>query len=256
MFEEILNLHQGEFIPEAYSIEADRWAAKHKYTDMHPAICDAEAELIGVPGFSWTRFSRNNLLDVWRSDGCSFSTKYIATLWWGNVNFRIKARVFSPGNMTRLQDVSPRLEQALTEASAAADFPEFQNRLTAIFENMLRGGDFYIACVGSAFFTKVLQFFFAANPVAANPGFLPIIADRWLMQAVYCEMTDLGAAELRDHVFRFYNGAVSLRNEPAAAYGEYIGFFNDRCAELGVSAWDMEPRLFRNPLVRARFQQF
>lgn len=253
MFEEILNSHQGKFVPEAYSIEAELRAAK-EYTDMHPAICDAEAELNGVPGFSWTRFSRNNLRDVWRSDRCSFSTKYIATLWWGNVYFRNKARVFSPENMTRLQAVSPRLEQALTEASAAADFPEFQNRLTAIFENMLKGGEFYVTRVSSAFFTKVLQFFFAANPVAANPGFLPIIADKWLMRAVYCEMTDLGAAELRDHVFRFYRGVVSLRNESAAAYGEYIRFFNNRCAELGVSAWDMELRLFRNQLVKARFQ--
>ena len=81
MFEEILNLHQGEFVPEAYSIEADRRAA-NEYTGMHPAICDAEAELNGVPGFSWTEFSRNSLRNVWRSDGCSFSTKYIATLWW------------------------------------------------------------------------------------------------------------------------------------------------------------------------------
>lgn len=74
----------------------------------------------------------------------------------------------------------------------------------------MQSGVFRIPYVGVAFFTKVLQFYFAAHPVSSRNGFLPIIADRWIMRAVYNDMTDCSDIELRDSVFALDHGNVFI----------------------------------------------
>ncbi len=255
MFKEIIIKQEVPFVPESFSIEDERWKTKHEATDCHEAVVYAELELINVDGFDWFRFSRNNLKDVWASN-CCFRTKYLATLWWGHVFRQIFNEVYSPQNLDKMRRISAGLNKALTDAAQTKGYKEFCEKLSAIIASM-QGGAFRIPYVGPAFFTKVIQFFFAAHPVQSKKDYLPIIADRWLMRALYCEMTDCGDIDIRNDVFVHDQKNIFLRKEGkgdiAESYIKYIEYFNQRCKVLGVNPWDMEGQLFKNSDVKRHF---
>lgn len=255
MFKEIIKKQEGPFVPESFSLEEERWKTKHEATDCHEVVINAELELINVDGFNWFRFSRNNLKDVWASD-CSFSTKYIATLWWGHVFRQIFNDVYSPTNLDKVSRISTRLNNALTDAALTQDYEEFCEKLSAIIASM-QGGPFRIPYVGPAFFTKIIQFFFSTHQVQSKKDYLPIIADRWLMRALFCEMTDCGDIDIRDDVFVLDHRNVFLRKDGngciAESYVKYNDYYNQRCKAIGIHPWDMEGLLFRNRDVRRHF---
>ena len=257
MFQEVIKLTQGKYHPESFSIEQAIWKAKHEASNMHKAIIDAECDLPHVHGFTWDAFSRENLRDVWSCSECSFPTKYITTLWWGGVFPLIFNKVFSDKNLTRLLRISPSLEQALVDASLETDFGQFNTQLADIVTKM-QDGAFRVPYVGPAFFTKVIQFFFASHGLAARQNFLPIIADTWLMRAVFSELTDRKEIAKRDSILIIDNKNVFLRKDGhghmTESYLAYIEYFNLRCAELGVSPWFMEASLFKNELVRNHYK--
>ena len=256
MFEEILKNKAGGFTPESFPIEEEFWKTKHEASHMHKIVIIAEAELSQVEGFDWKSFSRDNLRDVW-SSRCSFCTKYLATLWWGHVFRRIFNEVYSPSNLNKMKRISARLNSALLDAAQTKNHKEFCEKISGIIESM-QGGAFRIPYVGPAFFTKVIQFFFAAHPIQSEKEYLPIIADRWLMRALYCEMTDCDNIDVRDDVFAQDRRNVFLRKDGkgsiAESYVKYVEYFNQRCKTIGAHPWDMEGLLFKNHIVKQRFQ--
>ena len=252
MFEEIIRNQGNTPTPESYSIEEEIWKTKHEATDCHMAVVEAELELIDVEGF---RFNRNNLKDVWASN-CSFRTKYLATLWWGHVFRQIFNDVYSPANLDKMKRISARLNGALLDAAQTKDFNDFCTRLSAIISSM-QGGAFRIPYVGPAFFTKVIQSFFAAHPVQSKKDYLPIIADRWLLRALYCEMTDCGNLDASNDILVLDRKNVFLKKDGkgciADSYIKCIDYFNQRCKAIGIHPWNMEGLLFKNSAVRLHF---
>lgn len=255
MFKEILESRIQFLEPEYYSIDEERWKTKNEATDFHEAVFDAEFELPLVNGFDWVLFSSDKLRDVWASD-CSFHTKYLVTLWWGRVPRQIFNNVYSPDNLDRLRRISGRLERALVRAARAGDFKEFCKRLSAIVTEMQTGA-YSLPYIGPAFFTKVIQFFFAAHPLLSQEDFLPISADCRLMRALYCEMADCGDADVCAEVFAIDGRNVFLRKDKkgsiAESYIKYVNYFNQRCGDLSVNPRDMEIQLRRNCAVQQRF---
>ena len=255
MFKELLSAKGTAIEPESFSIEEERWKSKHQATDNHPVVVKAELEIGQVEGLDWCHFDRNNLKDVWSSD-CSLPSKYIATLWWGHVFPQIFNEVYSSSNLNRLVKISPKLGKALDDASQTKSYTEFCDKLSTIIESMQQG-NFRLPYVGVAFFTKVIQFYFAAHPVQSKEDFLPIIADRWLLRALYCEMTDCGDIEKRDELLVIDHKIVFLKKDRkgciADSYIKYIQYFNQRCEALEVNPWDMEALLFKNSAVKRHF---
>lgn len=214
----------------------------------HEIVLLAHNELNHFQGIDLLHFTRDMLRDVWASN-CHITTKYLATLWWGNVNYRIFNRVFSAQNMDRLQGISAVLGESLEILSYSVK----AQTLLDIFVRMYHPrGDLKVPYVGYAFFTKVLQFSVAAYQ-RDDQVLLPIIADQWLMKALYCEMTDAGFG-LRDDIFVIAPNGISLQDIPESYYS-YVDWFNHRCQSLNVTPWDMEGRLFRNPIVAEHYNQ-
>lgn len=257
MFEELIQTTGIAVEPESFSIEEERWKSKHQATDNHIVVVNAEIEIGQVEGFDWFHFDRNNLKDVWSLD-CSLPTKYLATLWWGHVFPQIFNEVYSSSNLNRLVRISPKLGKALDDASHEKNFTVFREKLSSIVESM-QLGTFRLPYVGVAFFTKVIQFFFASHPIQSKEEFLPIIADRWLLRAIYCEMTDCGDTDKRDDFLVIDHKIVFLKKDSrgcvADSYFKYIQYFNQRCADLGVHPWDMEALLFKNSAVKRHFSE-
>lgn len=255
MFEEIIRNQGTTPDPNSFSIEKEIRKAKHEATNCHEAVVHAEAELLSVKGLDLRNFNRNSLKDVWASN-CSFGTKYLATLWWGHVFRQIFNNVYSQENLNKIQRISSPLNSALTDAAQTKDYQEFCKKLSAIVASM-QGGSYRIPYVGPAFFTKIIQFFFAAHPVQSRKDYLPIIADRWLLRALYCEMTDCGNTSVRDDVLVLDHTNVFLRKERngciAESYVKCIDYFNERCKAIGVHPWNMEGLLFKNDTVRRHF---
>lgn len=219
----------------------------------HTIVLLAQNELNHFPGIELRHFTRDMLKEVWASN-CQITTKYLATLWWGAVNFRLFNRVFSAQNMDRLQDISGELGFRLDNLVYGLNNHAGTQELAEIFQQMaLPFGDLRVPYVGSAFFTKVLQFHVAAHQLN-NQVLLPIIADRWMMMALYCEMTDAGFG-LRDDIISIgHNGMAMLSNNPNS-YIMYVEWYNNRCNQYDVSPWEMEGRLFRNPVVAQQYNQ-
>lgn len=249
MFQEVLNNINGGFTQSAYDISG-QIVRTLQNSNNHPVVIRAQEEL-GELGIHPDQFDRNSLLYVWQSD-VHFTTKYLATLWWGNVG-RNFSRVFTSENMDSLQVFSNDLENALLASTNAPERDAFLQELANIIIQMqIHGGAYKISRVGTAFYTKILQFFYASNPIETNPNYLPVIADQWIMKAVYCEMTDLGDIQQRDNVFHLSGEQLSLTDIPDS-YFDFISYFNNRSVDLGVSAWNMESYLFRNQLVQEHF---
>lgn len=249
MFHEVLNSIHGDFAPSAYDITGQIHRSD-QYSHNHPIVLLAQEELRGL-GIYLDHFDRISLLAVWQSD-VHFTTKYLATLWWGNVG-RNFSRVFTSENMDRLQVFSNDLINALLASTHSPDVEAFLHELgNIIIQMQIHGGTYKISSIGTAFYTKILQFFYASNPIVTNPNYLPVIADQWIMKAVYCEMTDLGDIHQRDDLFKLTGNGMSLRFIPDS-YLFFIAYFNNRCQDLGVNAWNMESYLFRSQLVQNHF---
>lgn len=218
----------------------------------HELILEAYNDLQHIPWINLQDFNRDMLRELWASD-CYITTKYLATLWWGNVNFRIFNRAFSHNNMGRLQALSAELDNRLHVLSETLNNHEGIQCLQDTFIDMNQpNGILKVPYVGSAFLTKIIQFSCASHQIN-DDVLLPIIADRWLLMALFCEMTDENFAA-RDAILVAGPNLVSLSNNPDS-YVAYVEWYNNRCHQLAVSPWEMEGRLFRNPFVAAYYSQ-
>ena len=222
-------------------------------SDNHETVLLAQNELNRFPGIDLQHFTREMLRDVWRSD-CRITTKYLATLWWGGVHFGIFNRAYSHQNVDRIREISEDLEVQLNELSNELYARDRSHRLPDVFMQMYHPYGFLkVPFVGIAFFTKVLQFHVAAHQ-RDDQTLLPIIADKWMMKAMYCEMTDAADFELRDTIFFVSPRGIALHGVPES-YILYTEWYNNRCHLFNVSPWEMEGRLFRNPVVAQQYAQ-
>ena len=247
MFERIQNnpaLNNG---PVTFTILQQMEKARE--TSHHHHIVErAYSDLKENRDYSLDRFGRDALRSVWRSN-LSFTTKYLATLWWGNTG-RNFTRVFTPENMEKLNGFAHDLENDLRAATKAKDLNGFWNLLNELFNKLdQQNGEYKLSRISYAFFTKMLQFFFASHPIAARNEFgsrpyLPVISDQWIMKAVYVDM----ARELRGKTFSANAKTISLKNTPDS-YRVFVDYFNSRSNHLGRNAWELEELLFRNPQV-------
>ena len=253
MFEIIQNnpaLNNGPVtFPILQQIEKARETSHH-----HHIVEDAYTDLTQNGDYDMDRFGRDALRRVWRSD-LSFTTKYLATLWWGNTG-RNFTRVFTQENMEKLSRFAHDLENNLKIAAKATDINVFWGHLNEMFIQLdQQNGDYKLSRISYAFFTKMLQFYFASHPIAAKNEFssrpyIPVISDQWIMKAVYVDMTD----GLRGKTFSANAKAISLKNTPDS-YRKMVDYFNRRSNDLGRDAWEMEELLFRNPQVAEKWKE-
>lgn len=226
---------QTERIP--YSIEKGiRSALRH--SQGHPVVQEAVEYLRSH--FTTTGFSGDHLLELWRTEEVAFTTKCLATFWWGNLA-RGVATAYSPENINRLQAFSGSLLLELETAQNASSFDVAISMITNIFRSFEAGGAYKLEQVNVSFFTKIFEFYFASHPIASNPGFLPIICDDWLRQGVFVEMGDSGANDLRDVI---YKSPASLRQHNysyAESYIAFISYFNQRVTELQIEFPELTP---------------
>ena len=197
--------------------------------------------------------SRENLLEIWRNEEYPLGIKYLSTLWWGNKT-RNASVAYSERNIDLLNRFQADLNEALIHISTANDLNEALILLSELFYEMelhrnLEGGDFYLEQIGSAFFTKVLQYFFASHPIESNPAFLPVICDQWLCRAVYIEMTENEQFAQRDAIFRNPTSFRCHNDSCSDSYRAFINYFNERVGQLALShpsltSFEMEGRIF------------
>ncbi len=228
MFNEITTQLYPQTARAPYSIENRIRAAVH-YSQGHPVVQEAANYLRGH--FNTESFSGDHLLSLWRSEEVSFTTKCLATFWWGNLSRGI-ATAYAPQNMDRLQAFSDKLLFELQTAMNAATFDVAIDTLRRLFREFEVGGAYKLERVGVSFFTKIFEFYFASHPFLSNPGFLPIICDVWLRQGVYVEMTDMGDNNLRDDVFTAPTILCQQNYSYAESYITYIFYFNQRVTAL------------------------
>jgi hypothetical protein len=197
--------------------------------------------------------SRENLFELWRNEEYSLGIKYLSTLWWGNKT-RHASVAYSNDNICTLNRIQVDLSAVLNQIAASNNFNEALDLLSELFYEMEphrnhRGGNFYLKQIGSAFFTKVLQYYFASHPLESNPAFLPIICDQWLCKAVYIEMTENDQIVQRDAIF---TNPITFRchNDSCSdSYIAFINYFNARVGQLtavypDLTSFEMEGRIF------------
>lgn len=190
--------------------------------------------------------SGDNLIEIWRNDEYPFASKYLATLWWGDKKRRAST-VYASSNIQLMNN--QRILEAMQLVQTQQDFEKAIDALREVYQEMCEGGAYYVPQVGPAFFSKILEFFFAAYPLHSNPAFLPIICDRWLCRAVYAEMKERGETALLDSIFRSSTAFRMREGSTWGCYLDYINYFNRRVTELQVqfpdlSAYMLEGYLF------------
>ena len=228
MFQEITTQLYPQTNRAPYPIES-RIRSAIRYSEGHPIVQGAADYLRN--NFDTSNFSGNDLLDIWRDYDVQFTTKCLATFWWGNLSHQI-ATAYSYNNMERLGAISGELLHHLELTSSEASFDTAIDRLRTIFMSFEPGGQFKLERVGVSFFTKLFEFFFASHPIESNPDFLPIICDDWLRRGLYVEMSDREDVDSRNVV---YNTPSSLRAHARSYADSYINFcvyFNQRVTEL------------------------
>lgn len=250
MFEQLVNnLYPGN-ARMAYSVsERVNLALRHSQND---ALVRQTANLIERDYHSI--LSGDDLIEIWRNDEYPFASKYLATLWWGGKK-RHATTVYAPENIQLMNN--QQILDAMRRVQAQQDFGKAMSALQEVYQGMCEGGSYYIPQVGPAFFSKVLEYYFAANPLHSKPKFLPIICDIWLCQAVYAEMTERGETALRNSIFRSPTAFRMREGSTWGCYLDYINYFNRRVTELqaqfpDLSAYMLEGYLFTSGRVLAK----
>ena len=178
------------------------------------------------------RLRKSELLDIWKDDSISFAARCLVTLWWGHPSHFHFSEVYSKSNIAVLS--SPKVENEFRALSEQKDFAIFKTDLESLYSKF-RNGEYALNEISVSFFTKFFHFWFASHPVKSNPGYLPVIADDIMRCAVFAEMMDRG--ENVEEVF--YTRDASLRS-----YVAFADKFNAYAQESGISAFDLEDRLF------------
>ena len=253
MFEKIQNnpaLNNG---PVTFTILHQMVKARET-SHNHPIVEKAYTALTENQDYDLDHFGREALRNVWSSN-LPFTTKYLATLWWGNTG-RNFSRVFTPANMKKLSGFAYNLENDLSVTAQAKDINVFWRHLNELFNQLdQQDGAYKLSRISYAFFSKMLQFYFASHPIAAKSEnssrpYIPVISDQWIMKAVYVDMTDA----LRAKTFSANAKVISLKKTPDS-YRQMVDYFNSRSNNLGRDAWEMEELLFRNPQVAEEWKQ-
>lgn len=228
MFHEITTHLYPQTNRAPYPIES-RVRSAIRYSEGHPIVQGAADYLRG--SFDTLNFSGNDLLNIWRNYDVPFTTKCLATFWWGNLSHQI-ATAYSYNNMERLGAISGELLHHLELTSSEASFDTAIDRLRTIFMSFEPGGQFKLDRVDVSFFTKIFEFYFASHPLESNPEFLPIICDMWLRKGVFVEMDERGEDYLKNCTFRNATSLTSSNSSYVESYITFCIYFNQRVMDL------------------------
>lgn len=242
MFEQLLQVNYEGGIQ--YPVQG-RINLALNHSHFHPLVVEAADLVQQVYGAA---LSRENLLEIWQDEDYSFVTKYLATLWWGNKR-RHANTAYSPDNINLLNGFADHLQDDLHQISASNHFNDAEDLLFLLFNNLEPGGIYFLEQIGSAYFSKIMQFYFASHTWVSNHTFLPIICDQWLCRAIFIEMTENGLVAQRDQIFRNPTSFRLHQRSCAQSYIAFINYFNERVGQLtanhpGLSSFEMEGRIF------------
>lgn len=196
---------------------------------------------------------KSELLKLWKDEDIEFSCKILATILWGGLSHRLGRRVYSSNNFDNILSLENQIKNDFENLSHKDTFDDFVVGLKILFKNFEKGGIYHINGVGIAFFTKIFHFWFASHPLVSRPGFLPVIADKWMKLAVYAEMAD-NNDDSRFELFSVRNGNPDSidfrRNQGNAddAYVRFILYFNDVANNLNDRHSDLTPFMLEDIL--------
>lgn len=208
----------------------------HPLVEQSSLVCNGHCVQNGV-------VKKTELISIWSDNAVSLPSKMLITLWWGKVGHYNGGRVYSACNLDRLNGIAEPLENDLSEISNCADFNESLRLLEAVFRKFEKGGDYHIDGVGKSFFTKWLYFWFLSHPLASNPDFLPVIADKWMCYAIYAAMCDHEDAS-RHELFNTGYSSPDLRlrrYSHASSYITFIRYFNSLVDEMRQFQMELTP---------------
>ncbi|WP_304142252.1 hypothetical protein [Mesoflavibacter zeaxanthinifaciens] len=198
MFENILDIlkypdyKQKAFNIDPYKTTAIKRAGNHDI--IKSTISDIENNNISLKSFD-----RIRLVDIWKSETFSFSSKIIVTFWWGGLSHNNQAPLFyKSDNLNSLKLTSEILEQYFKNINTSKTKDELVAQLKDIYQALkfknkkIDNHVIKISGINTSFFTKLFQFYFYTNPSEISNRFLPIIADKWSRIAVLADMMNNG----------------------------------------------------------------
>lgn len=134
MFENILdilkypNYKQKAFNIDPYKTTAIKRAGNHDI--IKTTISDIENNNISLKSFD-----RIRLVDIWKSETFSFSSKIIVTFWWGGLSHNNQAPLFyKSDNLNSLKFTSEILEQYFKNINTSKTKDELVAQLKEIYQ--------------------------------------------------------------------------------------------------------------------------
>lgn len=234
MFEEVI---KQENIRRDGPVEISRFERQAQRVSGNHRLVEATKRAITRFSFEEGLLKKSELLELWRSENMDFACKVLATIWWGGPNYQLERLIYSSANLDKILMLESPIRRDLEVLSQIDAFGEFVIGLKSLFCKFERGGEYHIAGVDVAFFTKIFHFWFASHPLASCPDFLPIIADKWMKLAVYAEMAD-NNDDSRFELFSVKEGKpdnidfVRIQKSAGDAYIRFICYFNDSVNKL------------------------
>lgn len=185
MILDILNLNKENPAQKPFSLDAFISRAKYFAKD-HPLIIDT---LKFLPASN--KLDRILLLNIYSNNEIPFHVKMVMTFWWGGLSHQYQAPIFyQRNNLDKILAFSGALEADLKD-SIDSDQKKFKESLGLIF-NSFDHGDYKISGINYSYFTKILQFYFQLPFQKKQISYLPLIADKWSMRAVFAMMLEDG----------------------------------------------------------------
>lgn len=187
---------------------------------------------------------KSELLSIWCDEQISFAAKCLITIWWGKPSHLISTSVYTEHNLAILSN--PEVEQDFITLADEVNFARFLDGMRDLFRKFERGGEYHLNGINTAFFTKIFHFYFASHPIASNPDFLPVIADKWMKLAVYAEMSDKGD-DARHTIFSLRNNDpqnidfACHNGSAASSYLDFISYFNEAVHDMKADFSSLTP---------------
>ena len=181
------------------------------------------------------RICKTELLNLWKDECLTFAAKCLVTLWWGRPNFRVTSRVYSSGNLRKME--TAEFEGSFKALTDELDLSKFKEGLNALSAKLSREGESHLNGIDISFYTKFFHFWFASHPPKSCPRYLPVIADKIMREAVFAEMMDRG----EDVNLVFDSNDAYLRSSSYVAFADK---FNKYADEFGVEPFLLEDKLF------------
>lgn len=223
MFDRILEERENIALIDAYVPISGQVEYARQYLGNHPVLMAAEnavTEFIQRNG----RLRKSELLSIWDQNDIPFASKCLITLWWGHPSRFVMEDVYSTFNVNALSN--PDVERDFHKVSQSDSEETAKNNLKELFRKFERGGKYCLKGIGVSFFTKFFHFYYASHPIVSISGYLPVIADSHMLDAVYADMVD-NQSPAREQIFRTSVGgkpSAFFRSHQRSSFEAYLGF--------------------------------